>query len=210
VNKIDSPSLLFWEDEAAGSGRWWIARAREIVPDGRIDYFIAEDDLTATLVAVALVPRARNYRVIAVAPFGDVGLVAALQSLKVAASESRGAVAESKAGGNKVSPILHWRLARAACLVRRDLPLAVAGVGGGAALGFAIAFVAASSRFSGWPLMSAGLVVGALAGPAFKFLVDRNVGEDYPRPWARFAVVTFAAIAGAIAAAGVTLTMQWS
>ena len=46
--------------------------------------------------------------------------------------------------------------------------------------------------------------------PALKVLVDRNIGREHPRPWARFAVLTIAAIAGASFAAIVTLTIYWS
>lgn len=205
MNKIDSPQLLFWEDEAAGSGRWWLARARATGAEGRIDYFIAEDDLTSTLVAVALAPRARSYRVIAVAPFGDeVGPLEALDSLKAAVTGN------SAMSGGIRWPVHVWRLMRFMGLLRRDLPLALAGLAGGAALGLAVAFVAASSRFSGWPLVLAGVAIGATAGPGLKHLVDRNVGEAYPRPWARFAVTSVAAMAGAILAAGIVLTMYWS
>ncbi|MHB1206649.1 MAG: hypothetical protein ACYCZX_13850 [Rhodospirillaceae bacterium] len=205
MNKIDSPQLLFWEDEAAGSGRWWLARARETVAEGRIDYFIAEDDLTSTLVAVALAPRARSYRVIAVAPFNDdIGLLEALDSLKAAVAGKT-----ARPGGIRW-PVHGWRLLRFASLLRRDLPLALAGLAGGAALGLAVAFVAGSSRFSGWPLVLAGLAIGATAGPGLKHLVDRNVGAAYPRPWARFAVTLVAAITGATLAAGIVLTMYWS
>jgi hypothetical protein len=205
VTKIPSPPLLFWEDEAVGSGRWWLTRAREMGPEGRTDYFIAEDDLTTTLVAVALAPRARSYRVIAVAPFGAAGPRPALEALKAGVCVGR-----RGARGQARGPVRRWRLARFASLLRRDLPLALAGLAGGAVLGLAVAFMAASSRVSGWPLIIAGLGVGAAAGPAFKFLVDRNVSQAYPRPWARFAVVTVAAVAGASLAAAVVITMRWN
>ena len=203
MDNIDSQPPLFWEDEPAGSGRWWLARAREIVPNGRIDYFIAEDDLTPTFVAVALLPGARKYRVIGVASFGSGTSGSAVMTAKAAAAAWR-------KRAHPQWPIHRWRFARFARLVERDLPLTAAGVAGGAVLGFAIAFVAASSRFSGWPLVLAGLAIGAVAGPGLKFLVDRNVGEAYPRPWARFAVATAAAVAGAVLAAGVALTLYWS
>jgi hypothetical protein len=205
VNKIDSPQLLFWEDEATGSGRWWLARAREIKPEGRIDYFIAEDDLTAALVAVALTPRARRYRVVAVASFGeDIGPLEALEALKAAVTTT----VYGDAGGIRW-PVYRWRVRRFAALLRRDLALAVAGLAGGAVLGLAIAFVA-SSRFSGGSLVLTGVVIGAMAGPGLKHLVDRNVGEAYPRPWARFAVTLVGAIIGAILAGSIAFTLQWS
>ena len=203
MNNIEPKPPLVWEDEPAGSGRWWLSRAREIVPHGRIDYFIAEDDLTPTFVAVALLPGARKYRVIGVASFASGTSGSAVMAAKTAAAAWRKRV-------HKHGPIYRWRFARFARLIERDLPLTAAGVTGGAALGSAVAFVAASSRFSGWPLVLAGLVIGAVAGPGLKFLVDRNVGEAYPRPWARFAVATAAAIAGAVSAAGVALTLYWS
>lgn len=205
MDDIGSQPPLLWEDEAAGSGRWWLARAREVVPEGRIDYFIAEDDLTTTFVAVALLPRARSYRVIGVAPFGSGISGSAVMAAKAAAAAWR----TRASGGHRRWPIHRWRFARFARLIARDLPLAFAGLAGGAVLGFAVAFVA-SSWFSGWPLVLTGLVIGAGVGPGLKFLVDRNVGEAYPRPWARFAVVTVAAVAGAVAAAGVALTLYWS
>ena len=58
--------------------------------------------------------------------------------------------------------------------------------------------------------MMAGAVLGACAGPALKTLVNRDFEAPHPRPWARFAVLTVGAIAGAIAAASVTLTIYWS
>lgn len=197
---------LFWEDEAAGSGRWWLARAREIVPDGRIDYFIAEDDLTAAFVAVALLPGARGYTVIGVAPFGAGTSGSAVMAVKAAVTAWRGRAT----GSYRRWPVYRWRFARFARLIERDLPLALAGFVAGAMLGLVMAFIASSSQLGGGSLVVAGAVLGACAGPALKVLVNRDFETPHPRPWARFAVLTVSAIAGAIAAAAVTLTIYWS
>ena len=154
---------------------------------------------------MALLPRARSYRVIGVAPFGPGTSGSAVMAAKAAVAAWRG-----RSSGARRWPIHRWRAARLARLVERDLLLAAAGFAGGVLLGLAIAFVAASSRFRGWPLVLAGVVIGAGAGPALKILVDRNIGEASSRPWARFAVATAAAMLGAVAAAGIALTLYWS
>ena len=200
---------LFWEDEAAGTGRWWLARAREIVPEGRIDYFIAEDDLTAAFVAVALLPGARGYTVIGVAPFGAGTSGSAVMAAKAAVSAWR-----PRKGSRRLLsqrwPVYRWRFVRFARLIERDLPLALAGFVAGVVLGLVMAFIASSSQLGGGSLVVAGAVLGACAGPALKVLVNRDFETPHPRPWARFAVLTVAAIAGAVAAAAVTLTIYWS
>lgn len=200
----DHSPPLFWEDEAAGSGRWWLARAREIVPDGRIDYFIAEDDLTAAYVTVALLPGARGYTVLGVAPFAAGASGSAILAAKSAVTAWR------TRKNHRRWPVYRWRFARFARLIERDLPLALAGFVAGVVLGLVMAFIASSSQLGGGPLMIAGAVLGACAGPALKVLVNRDFETPHPRPWARFAVLTVAAIAGAIAAAAVTLTIYWS
>ncbi|MBX7201410.1 MAG: hypothetical protein K1X51_18750 [Rhodospirillaceae bacterium] len=194
---------LFWEDETASSGRWWFARARETVPEGHIDYFIAEDDLTAAFVAVALLPSARNYTVIGVAPFGTGASGSAIMAAKTAVTAWRG-------GDRKRWAIYRWRFARFARLIERDLPLALAGFVAGVVLGLVMAFIASSSQLGGSALVIAGAIIGACAGPALKVLVNRDFESPHPRPWARFAVATVSAVAGAIAAAAVTLTIYWS
>lgn len=199
---------LFWEDEAIGSGRWWLARAREIVPAGRIDYFIAEDDLTAAFIAVALKPSARSYTVVGVAPFGPGTSGSAIMAAKaaVAAWRQRG----YRRPWAALLPVSRWRIARTGRLIERDLPLALAGFVAGVVLGLVMAFIASSSQLGGGSLVIAGAVLGACAGPALKVLANRDFEAPHPRPWARFAVLTIMAILGAIAAASVTLTIYWS
>lgn len=206
MEQDQSQPTLFWEDEAAGSGRWWLARAREIVPAGRIDYFIAEDDLTTAFVAVALRPGARNYTVIGVAPFGKGTSGSAVMAAKGAVAAWR----TRASGGYARWPVYRWRFARFARLIERDLPLALGGFVAGVVLGLVMAFVASSSQLGGAALVIAGAVLGAAAGPALKMLVNRDFEAPHPRPWARFAVLTVAAVAGAFAAAAVTLTIYWS
>ena len=208
MEQAQSQPPLFWEDESAGSGRWWLARAREIVPAGRIDYFIAEDDLTAVFIAVALLPGARNYTVIGVAPFGAGTSGSAIMAAKaaVAAWRGRGYRRPLKARW----PVVRWRAARTGRLIERDLPLALGGFVAGVVLGLVMAFIASSSQLGGASLTVAGAVLGACAGPALKVLANRDFETPHPRPWARFAVLTLMAVLGAMAAAAVTLTIYWS
>ena len=197
--------FLIWEDEDAGSERWWLSRAREVTAEGRSDYFIAEDDVTGTLVGVALPPEARRYRVVTVVPL----------------TEARGeALAAAKTGilSWRLAPmdparrraIRRWRLVRAVRVVARYLPLVFAGLAIGGLLGFAVALFAVSSGTIGWPMTVVGLILGASAGPVLKVLVDLKFKGIAAGPWTRFAVATGATAAGAAASVISMLTLFWS
>jgi xanthosine utilization system XapX-like protein len=198
---VNQPApFLIWEDELPGADRWWLARARENGPQGRTDYFIAEDDVTDSIVAVALRPKARAYHVIAAVPIDDGDAAGAVASAK-------SMVAQWCAAPHDTPGVWGWRIQRMAKIAWRNLPIAMGGLGAGALLGTAVALFAISSGVVGWPMAVMGMLIGASAGPAIKLIVDRRHSTG---AWARFAVVTCAAMIGAALSAGGMLTLFWN
>ncbi len=192
---------LIWEDEKPGSPQWWLARAHESVDEKR-DFFIAEDNLAGYLLGVVRHPPASRYKVVAAIPL----LSEAARSDAIAGVKS--AVASWLISGTR-KHIWRWRIARWSKLLWTHFPIAAAGFCVGAALGFLVAFIAVSSGLIGWPMMVAGVVIGAGAGPALKFLVDRRPKHAVAGPWTRFAIITLAAASGAALAAGGVFTQLW-
>jgi hypothetical protein len=56
-------------------------------------------------------------------------------------------------------------------------------------------------------MLAAGLVIGAGAGPALKFLANRRSKSAISGPWVRFTIITLAAISGAVLTAGGVLAL---
>jgi hypothetical protein len=193
--------FLIWEDELPDDDCWWLARARENGPGGRTDSFIAEDDVTNAIVAVALLPRARHYRMIAAIPIEDGDGAAAVMVAK-------SAVVQWCVDRKTKHGVWIWRAKRSLRVGLRNLPIALGGLAAGAVLGVAVALFAISSGVVGWPMAIIGMLIGASAGPVVKLIVDRR--RAAAGVWARFAVVTIAAMFGAAASAGGLLTLFWN
>ena len=193
--------FLIWEDEEPGSEQWWLARAHEGAGKKR-EIFIAEDDLAGYLVGVMRRPPATRYKVIAAVPLADTGDRAR------AIADAKTAVANWLASGPRDN-IWRWRLARWSKLAWSQFPITLAGFAVGSALGLVVAFFAVSSGLVGWPMLAAGLVIGAGSGPALKFLVDRRPKNAATGPWARFTIITLAAVIGASLTAGGVFTLFW-
>lgn len=67
-----------------------------------------------------------------------------------------------------------WRVLRFREHVRRNLPFLFLGFCVGMLLGLAVVMFTLSTGFSGWPVVAAGVVLGAAIGPLLKMLVDRS------------------------------------
>jgi len=201
-------AFLIWEDEDANSDRWWLSRARESAAADRRDFFIAEDDVTNVLVCVLLPHGARRYHVLSIVPLDEyVNVNEAIAVAKQAVVTWQNAPHE---------PIMRqmvqrWRLRRGLTLMWRSVPLIAAGFAVGGVLGLLVAVFAVTSNLIGWPMLVAGIVLGAAAGPLLKFLVDRrSAAATVSGPWKRFTMVTIAAILGAATFAGAVFTLFWS
>lgn len=202
MSATSDDATLHWEDEEPGSPQWWISRAHEPVHEKR-DFFIAEDNMAGYLLGVVRRPPASRYKVVAAIPIVN----AAARPAAIAGVKT--AVARWLISGPREN-IWRWRIARWSKLIWAHFPIAAAGFGVGAALGFLVAFIAASSGLIGWPMMIAGVVISAGSGPVLKFLVDKRPKHTVSGPWVRFIVVTLAAAAGAALTAGGAFTQFWS
>jgi hypothetical protein len=102
-----------------------------------------------------------------------------------------------------------WRLGRFARLVLNQAPLGLTAFALGGLLGLAVGLFAVSTQMVGWPMLAAGLAIGAASGPLLKLLVDKRLSSVLG-PWGRFLVATLSAAAGALVTAGGLLTLYWS
>ncbi len=192
---------LIWEDEEPGSPQWWLARAHESVDEKR-DFFIAEDNMAGYLLGVVRRPPASRYKVIAAVPLLNTA------ARPDAISGVKTAVARWLMSGPREN-IWRWRFARWSKLIWTHIPIAAAGFSVGAVLGFLVAFIAVSSGLVGWPMIIAGITIGAMAGPVLKFFVDRRPKHSAAGPWTRFTIITLAAASGAALAASGVFTQVW-
>ena len=192
---------MIWEDEGPESHQWWVSRAHE--PDGQCrEVYIAEDSLTGHLIGVARRPRTSRYSVFAAVLSKDASRnVDAIHDVKAFASEWL------TSGSQK--NVWHWRISRWSKLLSAHFPIAFAGFGVGGVLGLLVAFFGVSSGLVGWPMLAAGLLIGAGAGPVLKFLVDRRPHKTVTGPWVRFTVITLAAVMGAATMAGGFFALFW-
>ncbi len=194
-------SFLIWEDEEPGSEQWWLARAHESDNASR-DFFIAEDDLTGYLVGIVRRDNSSSYKVISATP------ISSGQDTLSFVSSAKAAVTLWVSTGER-EHVWRWRLARWLKLTWLQTPIAFAGFVVGGLLGLIFGFFAVSSGIVGWPMLAAGLAIGAGAGPALKFLVDRRPKQPVVGPWVRFVVVTLSASAGAAVSAGGVFALFW-
>lgn len=193
---------LIWEDEPAGSQVWWLTRSRS----GDLQVFIAPDPVTGSLLGLSHTSaRPKSYDVVIVLaekPFASraESLNATKHALAVKISDPLAEVGRS---------LTWWRFSRAVKFALNQLPLAAVAMLLGALLGLAVALFAISTSLVGWPMLVAGIVIGAASGPLLKFLVERRF-KSLLGPWGRFWVATLSAALGAFATAGGLLTLFWS
>ncbi|MGE4061959.1 MAG: hypothetical protein AB7E79_01195 [Rhodospirillaceae bacterium] len=192
------PHALTWEDADPADGRWWLARAREVTSAGVRDFFIAEDDMTEALLGLLRVPPQSHYTVLAAA-FLDrfESRAAAAASLK---QDVSAALTQTDKAAAVRRALLYWRTVRVATILRQNLPFILLGLCGGMVLGLSVALFAVWTEFVGWPMVAAGVVLGAAAGVLLKMAVENYRAKAVAGPWGRFAV----AMLGVIVGAGVT------
>ena len=192
---------LIWEDEPAQSQSWWLARARS----GDVQLFIAPDPLTASLLCLGrTTAKPDQYNVLVVISETQ----CADRATALAAAKHSIAVKIAHPAAEVGRPIMSWRIHRAMKLALNQAPLAAAALLLGAVLGLAVALFAVSTAMVGWPMLVAGIMIGAASGPLLKFLIDRRFKSQLG-PWGRFWVATLSAAAGALASAGGLLTLFW-
>jgi hypothetical protein len=212
---LDNAPALIWEDTdpaaVSGADRWWLAHSHDEGESGIRDFFIAEDDVSGFLVGIVRSRASGAYRVIAATLLSDAAYKAdAVTTIKDQIAGWLFAPREVATLGF----VRRWRRRRFWVITRSNLPLAAGAFIVGGLLGLVITLFAISSGLAGWPMLVAGFLVGASAGPLLKFIADRKpksgTSVALAGSWGRFAVVTIAAIAGAGLAAGSVLTMFWS
>lgn len=199
-----------WEDPPLGAGRWWLARAR-VSYDGIVrDLFIAQDDMTDSIVGLLRFPPQARYSVLAAV------FLEAFESRAAAsdALKSDLAMVALRAGapetGRVRKDLLRWRLMRAGAIGRRNLPFLLLGLVAGVLLGLAVSAFAVSTGFVGWPMVAVGVVLGAATGPLLKLLVDHFRFGAAAGPWGRFAIIMLGAAIGASATAATALFHFWN
>lgn len=211
-----SGSFLIWEDvdadgRASAHAPWWLARAHEQSPEGSRDFFVAEDDVSGYVVGVVLPrtpdPHGGQYRVISATPAGDaVDLGDAVATVKE--QVATWLVGPEDPGVN--AWVGRWRRRRSWVIARANTPLALGAFVIGGLLGFAVAMFAVSSGLIGWPMVLAGVFIGASAGSFLKLIADKKPTSASPAlagSWGRFAVVTVSAMIGAGIVSGTVLTL---
>lgn len=214
-SESDVPFLI-WEDvdldgHVSAGAPWWLSRAHEQTSAGILDFFIAEDDISGYVVGVVL-PRAPDahggqYRVISATPISD----AIHLGDAVAVVKEQIAVWMTGAEDAAVTACVgRWRRRRSWVIASANTPLALGAFIIGGLLGFAVAMFAVSSGLIGWPMILAGVFIGASAGSFLKFIADKkptNVSPALASSWGRFAVVTISAMIGAGVFSGTVLAL---
>lgn len=184
------PGDLIWEDETSTTPAWWLSRAS----DSARRYFIARCPVTGWMLGIIRVT-GQDDRVVAAAP-PEVSIEAVKHHMAKLAG-----LADPR-GGPEVG---RWRRRRFFKLALKMVPLAVAAMTAGIAIGAAVALFAISTGLVGWPMAAVGVAFGAGAGPILKALAER--GRPADNPWSQFLVATFFAALGAALAAGGLLVL---
>lgn len=198
---------LDWEDSDPASGRWWVSRARDVTDGAARDFFIAEDDMTDALLGLLRVPPQSHYTVLAAAfldRFESRAAAAAAVKDDIASALSQGEKARAVTSGLRA-----WRLVRIATIARKNLPFVLLGLAAGALLGLAVALFAVWTGFVGWPIVAAGIALGAATGFLMKLAVEAYRAKAVAGPWGRFAIIMLSAIAGAGLTVGGALVVFW-
>jgi hypothetical protein len=191
---------LAWEDADPAAGRWWISRARDTSTGAARDVFIAEDDITDALIGLLRMPPESNYTVLA-ATFLDRfesraaaaavlkdDVLSALLGLRDGQSERSAEVRRS---------LRRWRFIRLGTIARKNLPFLLLGAAAGALLGLAVALFAVWTGLVGWPIVAAGIALGAAAGYFLKMAVEVSRAKAVAGPWGRLAITMLGATVGA-------------
>ncbi len=219
ASHYNAPPFLIWEDAepdpAPGAEQWWLARASDASPIGPRDFFIAEDDVSGYVVGIVRPRPDKSAK-------AEFRVIAATLRSEVLHLTDAVAVVKEQITGWLVAPreavtrhgVSRWRRRRRWIIARANLPLAAGAFFIGAFLGFAVAMFAVSSGLVGYPMLVAGLSIGAIAGWCLKMIADRKpdaaTSPALVGSWGRFAVVTIAALVGAGLASGSILTLFWS
>lgn len=219
ASHFNVPPFLIWEDAephpAPGAERWWLARAYDASPTAPRDFFIAEDDISGYVVGIVK-PRSND------TADSEFRVIAAILRSEAAHLADAVALIKEQISGWLVAPreavvrrgVGRWRRRRRWIIARSNFPLAAGAFFIGAFLGFAVAMFAVSSGLVGYPMLIAGLSIGAIAGWCLKMIADRKpTAETSPAlvgSWGRFAVVTVAALIGAGLSSGSILTLFWN
>jgi hypothetical protein len=195
------PADLIWEDEPEGSQNWWLSRTRA----GDLQLFLATDSITKSLLCLARnSARPDDYAVLVVVPERPHHTRQSLMfEAKTAAVQK---IANPRADVGQ--PVMGWRLWRLTRVALNQVPLILVAVALGGLLGMAVGLFATSTQLVGWPMLVAGIVIGAASGPPLKFLVDHRF-KSVLGPWGRFWVATVSAALGAVFTAGGLLTLFW-
>jgi hypothetical protein len=199
---VDPRADLIWEDESPGSTAWWLTRAHV----GDLQVFIAADALTKSLLCIGRAATVRgSYSVLAViveTDFADrtSGIAAAKEAAARRIADPLSAVGRS---------VALWRVGRAFRLVLNQAPLALAAFLLGGLLGLVVGLFSVSTALVGWPMLVAGLVIGAASGPLIKFLIEKRFSSVLG-PWGRLAVATLSAAAGTLLTAGGLFSLYWT
>jgi len=198
---------LDWEDSDPASGRWWISRARDVAEGAARDFFIAEDDMTDALLGLLRVPPQSHYTVLAAA-FLD-----RFESRAAAAAAVKDDIADALSHGERARGVARalraWRFIRVATIARKNLPFVLLGLAAGALLGLAVALFTVWTGFVGWPIVAAGIALGAATGFLMKLAVEAYRAKAVAGPWGRFAIIMLSAIGGAGLTVGGALVLFW-
>ncbi|MCC6914003.1 MAG: hypothetical protein IT566_09905 [Rhodospirillaceae bacterium] len=207
MSALDETHALDWEDSDPASGRWWISRARDVTEGAARDFFVAEDDMTDALLGLLRVPPQSHYTVLAAA-FLD-----RFESRAAAAAAVKDDIANALAHGDKARSVAGalrtWRVIRVVTIARKNLPFVLLGLAAGALLGLAVALFTVWTGFVGWPIVAAGIALGAATGFLMKLAVEAYRAKAVAGPWGRFAIIMLSAIAGAGLTAGGALVLFW-
>jgi hypothetical protein len=207
LSALDENHALDWEDSDPASGRWWIARARDVTEGAARDFFVAEDDMTDALLGLLRIPPQSHYTVLSAAfldRFESRAAAAAAVKRDIANVLSHGDKAEGVAGALRT-----WRFIRIATIVRKNFPFVLLGLAAGALLGLAVALFAVWTGFVGWPIVAAGIALGAATGFLMKLAVEAYRAKAVAGPWGRFAIIMLSAIAGAGLTVAGALVLFW-
>ena len=163
--------------------------------------------MTDALIGLLRVPPQSRYNVLAVVFLSRFDSHAAATSALKANVVEALSPAKNRAGVR--GALLQWRAAHAAAILRKNFPALLLGLAGGTLLGLAVAFFALWTNLVGWPIVAAGVVLGAAAGYLLKLTAEVFRGAVAPEPWVRFAVLMLGTVAGAGITAAVALLLFW-
>jgi hypothetical protein len=163
--------------------------------------------MTDTLIGLLRVPPESNYTVLAAA-FLD-----RFESRSAAAAALKGDVSSALGRGDRADEVRRslrsWRFVRAATIARKNLPFLLIGLGAGAVLGLAVALFAVWTGLVGWPIVAAGIALGAAAGYFLKMAVEVTRAKAVAGPWGRFAIIMLGATVGAGLTVAGALMLFW-